>query len=44
MEINGTTTFVGKFSGPIGSNIAGCVTNWEVNIFKPNKNPTFPYF
>ena len=33
----------GKFSGPVGSNIARCVTNWEINIFKPITNPNFSY-
>ena len=43
LDIDGTTTSLDRFSGPIGSNIAGCVSDWEVNNFRPIRNPTFPY-
>ena len=43
IDIDGTTTSPDKFSGPIGSNIAGCVSDWEVNDFRPIRKPTFPY-
>ena len=42
-DIDDTTTSPNKFSGSIGSNIAGCVSDWEVNNFRPIRNPTFPY-
>ena len=43
MDTDGITTSPDKLSGPINCNIAGCMSEWEVNNFKPVRNPTFPY-
>ena len=43
MDIDSTTTSPNKFSEPISSNITGCVSDWEVNNFRPIRNLTFPY-
>ena len=42
IELDGTTKSPDEFSGPIGSQLNGAVSDWPVNRFKPIKNSNFP--
>ena len=41
-ELNGSTKSPDSFSGPIGSKLDGCVSDWPVAKFKNISNPHFP--
>lgn len=42
LTLDGPTKGPDSFSGEIGRNLSGCVSEWDVTKFKPISNPNFP--